>query len=991
MDTREFLEAVWPTQGNFCLAVPYLVEGAKKATYSHIVVNSLDEAVKRINWKKQANDIFFAVHTLKQPFVTNPNKIDRKTGLPGGKEYRTHANMLESKAFFFDLDVGPEEKKYQTREDAIGGLESFLFHTGLPEPLVASSGGGYHVYWLVSDPIPSSIWRGHAAKLYHLARQLGLRVDPARTTDHSSVLRVAGTFNHKHGGKRPVVVVGAGAVTPTADFIAALDTLVGDAEINLPNPVQAAVDILGSNTDRNYDGPVPTLTEVSNVCEHVADFVLGADIAGNSEWYNVGAGVIQYVEDGVERALELAAEHPGRLDHADTDIARWAASFGPASCAKVDAACGGDACARCPLKSLGGGPVSIAIKARKHAPAPALQPAMQLATPAATTLSAAPPTTVCPCPPPYARVTGGIDETWVTDKKVITKIIVPYDFWPYASFGKTELEPAFSMWSAGIWLPNPLKQDPAPTQQVLVKVPTNVLVDLRLLHVHLSNHGLHVAAGMIVRVREYMLAYIRSLQAYQKANMQYDHLGWADIGRTTFIMPTMAHSIDGTTQPCTLSALAKPALSLVGRAGTQVQQFAALQFYNHEKYIPHQFAIGCALASIVLYGGTRYHGGVVALVGDTSASKSTALAAAASLWGRPEEYVVNGTNRGATVTAKEDQVLTLANLPSIVDEITEMPDQDAKDFVFASTQAKPRIRCYSDGTLRPARVTLKSLITIVSANKSIHHLLEQNNAAGTAASMRALEINMLAVPDDPAEKARADQFLRDVADNHGHIGPAFLEFYIANRDLVDETVQKAIKALDVKYKLRTAERYWTGIAATVLICLGFAYDLGLLPYAPKPVNDWVFEFLIPDNRGIVMATSATKAPNVLIMDFLNSIVGDIIVSDLGGANLFNTPDRIAGHWDVGKGVMYVSRAVFKSWCGHRPGCNHNDLLRQLNRIGIVTAIDKKVTLGAGTPMAQLGRTLCFMISLKHPLIAAQVPVLAPPATVTKLPAKQATP
>ena len=63
----------------------------------------------------------------------------------------------------------------------------FVQQTGLPKPLVTSSGGGFHVYWLLTDEIPSDEWRDHATRLRQLAMHYGLKADPSRTTDTSSV------------------------------------------------------------------------------------------------------------------------------------------------------------------------------------------------------------------------------------------------------------------------------------------------------------------------------------------------------------------------------------------------------------------------------------------------------------------------------------------------------------------------------------------------------------------------------------------------------------------------------------------------------------------------------------------------------------------------------------------------------------------------------------------------------------------------------------
>ena len=75
-----------------------------------------------------------------------------------------------------------------------------------------------------------------------------------------------------------------------------------------------------------------------------------------------------------------------------------------------------------------------------------------------------------------------------------------------------------------------------------------------------------------------------------------------------------------------------------------------MQFYNQHEYLKHQFMFLMGLAA-PLFHATGHAGVVVNASGESGGSKSTALYAAASFWGDPEGYVVNGTNVGSTLLA----------------------------------------------------------------------------------------------------------------------------------------------------------------------------------------------------------------------------------------------------------------------------------------------------------------------------------------------------
>ena len=208
MNTRKFLSVVWPQRGPYCIATPWVTPDGKKV-YAHRGCDTLDDAMVHIVKNKQSKDLYFAPHTLKVRREMNP-----VTGKP--QTFRTHANMKEACAFFFDIDAGGPDDHYATLQDILDALEKFLFRTGLPSPFVVCSGYGIHVYWIIDTPIESVAWREPAARLRWLAQQHELHVDPSRTTDQSSVLRVPGTLNLKDPtAPRPVSIPAEGVVTPT--------------------------------------------------------------------------------------------------------------------------------------------------------------------------------------------------------------------------------------------------------------------------------------------------------------------------------------------------------------------------------------------------------------------------------------------------------------------------------------------------------------------------------------------------------------------------------------------------------------------------------------------------------------------------------------------------------------------------------------------------------------------------------------------------------
>ncbi|MBP8197478.1 MAG: hypothetical protein KAX64_02860 [Chromatiaceae bacterium] len=125
---------------------------------------------------------------------------------------RKASNATGACALWLDLDCGPEKeeqgKGYLSKVDAFLDLMAFCQKTRLPNPThIVDSGGGLHVYWVFTRPIPTDRWRESATKFKRLTNLLGLRADDARTADIASVLRLPGALNFKTDPPRPVSLI----------------------------------------------------------------------------------------------------------------------------------------------------------------------------------------------------------------------------------------------------------------------------------------------------------------------------------------------------------------------------------------------------------------------------------------------------------------------------------------------------------------------------------------------------------------------------------------------------------------------------------------------------------------------------------------------------------------------------------------------------------------------------------------------------------------
>lgn len=959
MTPYEFLTTLWPDEGHYALATPFRVPGSDKTTYAHKVFDTVSEAVAFVEKAKHRNDIFFCVNSLAAPKVWNPKKIDPKTGEPGAYEVRTQANMLASRCFFFDLDVGDDPKKYPSQAAALADLIRFCKEASLPKPLITSSGGGLHVYWPLATALPSEQWRQHAARLKKLAQHHGLRADPMRTTDAASVLRVAGTFNLKDPeNPRKVRVLHAQGPIEADNMCARISSALIRAG-QAPQPIDTlskrviADDDLGSNTERTYDGPPTSIKALGKACGQFRSYVRTMGNVSEPEWY-VWLQLLRHVEDGHAWAHKLSAGHPAYdRDATDQKLAYLESKdVGPSLCATISDRCGADLCAACPHFGVVKSPL-VAARNKDVAPPPIVAPALPSL-----------PQVQLPDPPdPFKRLkSGGIGmEIMNREGNEVTVVIYDNDLYPVRRITDRERRIEQQMWR--VHLPRGMTHDFVIDAAALYK--TDALA------AQLANNGVYPRPSRMKEVQEYMSAYISELQKLQDASASYNALGWHD-NFQSFALPEKVLKRDGTVTPAQLSAHAESSSQAVVKAGTLQRQIELLSFYNHPAYIPNQYMILQGFAA-VLFHMTGHAGMVVNATGEAGASKSTTLYTAAAIWANPMKYPLNGTNHGATQKARSQRMTTMGSLPVCVDEITTMNYRDAQELVMSITQPEGRLGLNRDGKERRQSDNEKSTIMLTTANNSLHTLLAHENSAGTAGSMRVFEVRFRAT--HVHKKHEADEYLRHLRENYGHLGEPWVAYVMAHYDEILGILHATMREVDERLAIQSSERFWSAGIACTLVAARLTKKIGLCPFSEEPIYQWIEHQQVPQMRGTIVAEYTT--PLGTLADYLEIISSNIVVMDRRQGSqpfILRAPSgQLLGHYDVSEKTLHVLKKGFKDYC-IRVGADSTKILDELysaqpdarghtSRVVSQKAIKK--VLGAGTEFAK-AQSWCFTINMAHP-------------------------
>ena len=933
MNTREFLSVVWPQSGPYCIAAPWVTPDGKKV-YAHSGCKTLDDAMVYIAKHRQSKDLYFAPHTLKVRRELNP-----KTGKL--QTFRTHANMKEARAFFFDIDCGGPDDYYTTLDEALGALEKFLFETCLPSPFVVCSGYGIHVYWIIDAPIESLTWREPAARLFWLAQQHELHVDPSRTTDQSSVLRVPGTFNLKDpANPRKVTILAEGVVT--GEFLVRLVALTAGYAPDIADSDSQARD----GFSVAWDGRRPPADEVAAVCEHMRTF---RDSQGNipePQWH-MSIGTIKHCDDGATKVHEWSSGYPG-YTQAETQAKLDAWTLPPPGCEKINEKSGDPAiCARCPYKDLAKNPVLIANVVYQNTHQSAFGPT-----------NGVDPTPPCDPPAPYK-----LDMTYGIIEKKKKGVICEWPMFPIHWITATSNETCLSRWYAK--LRNGWK---------IIEF-LNEELNSRIFADALRNKGITLGPKQIKGVYAFMLAYLNELQKYQNSLDQFDYVGWEVAPQESTQTPVVLGDpewfvlygrkisvVDGSVVPCIMTRNTR--LDYMNRVGSLRQQIALMNFYNASEYMAQQFVIAASLAC-PFFRFSNLHGMMVCLSGDTGASKSTGAYFAASIWGHPELYVISGLETNSTYKGRQERGHITRNLPFIIDEITKFDKETASEITLSASQPGSYTSLKSNRDFRGSRGGYKSNLTICTSNTSLVQMVNADSSGGQAGIMRVFEIKV--DRNTVHSKAEADTTMRLLVKNYGCIGEDFLCKCLPHTREIGEEFLKIQQQLETDINASQEERYMTACAAIALLGIKLGKNLGYFQFSYKRMRDWLINVQIPIMRGVAKTERIRWASETILGEYLeeiNPFMCRVKENAHGEPEIIYAPPtiEIKARYEIPKKELHVRTESFRDYCDKRR-YNYSRILDELYANKLIThkSIRKRMRTELNTYSNPVS---CFVVPVK---------------------------
>jgi hypothetical protein len=828
---KQFLEAVLPSQGNYCI---FTLRGGKEPKQKFFENGALEDTYKYIEkLKEQPVDIYFALSSFEG--------FSRKA-----------QESLYLKSLFLDIDVGKASNSYDTKTEAWEALIKFVEDTGLPGPVVVDSGNGLHVYWILKEAITVDEWKPYATSLLKLCQQHKLIIDPAVPADAARVLRVPNTNNYGKNfqeGDTPkkVEVVGGEVVIHDLDEIA---NCFGEIEV----PKEKSLDIEGvraglteeeiklrdkyneeyyEKLNKNYSHSFKEIAEKSLEgvgCAQIKFAIEEAASCSEPFWRAVLSVAVR-CDDGDTAIHELSKDYPD-YDPAQTEN-KARDTEGPYRCFKIEEKRPGG-CEGCVHKGKIAGPIALGRHIRVAQPG---------TNDAAESTGPEKEKIVWPEKELYPFVrfaTGGFGyEKEVSvgsgkNKTTTTQVIsvLPYDFIPikrmyHADFGESLF--------AKLYLPRDGRRD--------LVLPMKHVYATEKFKEFCAFNGIFADMEDIEQLRRYVVKWIKYLVQSGRAEDIRDSMGWAHEPNGkygSFVVGEREVTSRGIVE-CPVSPNAAEVKMTLVQSGTFEGWKNAADLLDQPGFELHAIGLYAGLGSVLLPLMNRdpkkldqiaagAPGMTLSFCGKGGAGKTGAAYAGISLWGNPKLLEVK-TERGATPQALQHTAGTYGCLPLYLDEATGITPDRAQAMIYeSSNDGVGRRRMSSSANVMRTLKILGTRILLMSANEEIVGKLFAKTPDPSGTLRRILEFNVHKkvgqLPNDLGKK-----MFQPYTTNYGIAGPMFIEYlYTLGIDEVQRTLEKWWLVLNSRLKNATDYSFWVDNLAAMFAGAEVAVRGGIITH-----------------------------------------------------------------------------------------------------------------------------------------------------------------
>ena len=294
------------------------------------------------------------------------------------------------------------------------------------------------------------------------------------------------------------------------------------------------------------------------------------------------------------------------------------------------------------------------------------------------------------------------------------------------------------------------------------------------------------------------------------------------------------------------------------------------QIYNQPGFEPHAFGFFTAFGAPLLKH-LNLKGAIINLINNTSGTgKSTVLKMCNSVWGHPEELMLQWKD---TMNSMIHRLGVMNNLPVTIDEITKLSGDNFSDLAYSISQGRGKNRMKQHENAERANVTKWSTMALCSSNASFYDKLSSLKATPDGEFMRLLEYRIDLTGN--LTKEEADAIFNRLYDNYGHAGVEYAQYLVGNLEEALDSVMQIQQKLDKAIGLTSRERFWSAIIACNITGALIAKQQGIIDFDIKRVFDWII-------KEVKVMRTEIKAPATIstasvINEFMNEHRGAVLV------------------------------------------------------------------------------------------------------------------
>jgi len=881
---------------------------------------------------------------------------------------RRQDNVASLSALFLDLDCGTG-KGYADQQAALLALRGFCKALALPKPTIVSSGGGLHIYWFLSNPLPWREWKRLAEALKRACVENKLHADPAVTGDAARVLRIPGTNNYKGDAPRPVTVLAYNEQCIDAEDVAAklhvaapaapaLAPYEGPAAPNEDKLHAVYKDNRQSRFRKLFD-----LTVAGKGCAQIANIIANRATLEEPLW-RAGLSIATHCVDA-DKAIHIISK--GHPDYNRGQVEEKAARVkGPYTCATFDSL-RPNVCQDCPHWNNIRSPITLAREVKE---AEAVDGIYVDVEPATDVLDAVAPTQdpveqyhIPVYPKPYIRgAKGGVYVRIARGDEVEERCVYHNDFYIVKRIRDPELGDVLL---ARLHLPVDGVRE--------IVIPMTAATSRDGLRLALSHEGMTVLK--VDELAAYVMAWVRHLE-FTAVEVAHNMFGWTDDTMQEFVLGAACISAKGRTKnPRTKQT--EQHFSAFSAKGDLAKWKETVELWNEPRFVLQQYVLGCGFGS-VLVPLTNVNAMLFHMHSkESGVGKTTTLLAALGIWGDPDLVRLKVAD---TYNFKMNRAEVYHNIPWGIDEVTNSPATEYSNLLYDITQGRQKGRMSGSANTERFQGEPWQLIALTTGNVSVVERLQAVKGSPQAEAQRALEYYVPRLFLGAQSKTITDEFEHSIKTNFGLAGPVFVQYLIDNMEEVREDFKAIQMRVDEQAALSAENRFWSAQAACAIGGLVFAKRAGLVNFDVKPVLSWVVNDLLVKNRRAT--EEMVRLPEDIMADFFSEHISNIlqIKSSTDSRSTDNRMDldetliipeqvargKLVARYETDTKKFFVKTNELRAWCADMQ-YNYGQLVIGLKQYH--EGVYKKVRLMKGTNMSMPATDVVVMRFTGNPTVA----------------------